>query len=259
MKDDAVNALSDEGLAGGDFLGLVLLGVDYLIIGAVGLGGVGLGPLGVVAVHVVGQGDGDFADDDLLAAFGGSGAGAGLLGLGGGFGAAGAEQRNEHHDRHEHGKPHGGLIHNEDVRVADQRLRKTHALAIALGEVADQPVFHVGDAGGIHHLVHLGGRFLLGNAVDVGAEGEKVRYRHIHVQRRDFRQKADAGHGLLGAGDGVHSVDIKLAGGGHVVAGEHLHEGALARAVGAQQPHDLPVADGEGDVFHAQLLAVIFG
>ena len=47
---------------------------------------------------------------------------------------------------------HGGLVQNEHRGVADQRLGNAHALLIALGEVADEPVVHVFD---LHQLADL--------------------------------------------------------------------------------------------------------
>lgn len=41
---------------------------------------------------------------------------------------------------------HGRLVEDEHLRVADERLRDADALAVALGEVFDDPPVHVADA-----------------------------------------------------------------------------------------------------------------
>jgi len=46
----------------------------------------------------------------------------------------------------------GRLIEDEHVRIADDRLGQPDTLAIALGELADQAILHVGDQAAIHGL-----------------------------------------------------------------------------------------------------------
>src|SRR5204862_5917098 len=46
----------------------------------------------------------------------------------------------------------GGLVEDQDVRVADDGLRETDTLAIAFRELPDEPVLHLADEALVHHV-----------------------------------------------------------------------------------------------------------
>ena len=55
----------------------------------------------------------------------------------------------------------GGLVEHQHVGVVNDGLRQAHALAVALGELADQLVAHVAERATFGHFVHA--------ALDIGA------------------------------------------------------------------------------------------
>ena len=44
------------------------------------------------------------------------------------------------------------LVEDQHLGIAEERLGEAHALPVALGELADEPVLHVGDEAPLHHL-----------------------------------------------------------------------------------------------------------
>ena len=126
---------------------------------------------------------------------------------------------------------HGGLVQNEHRGVADQRLGNAHALLIALGEVADEPVVHVFD---LHQLADLLQVLLPGELglLQLIHEVQVLFHRHIHVQGRQLRQVADHFLDLVGLLQGVLSRDRHLAGGGGEVARDDVHCGGFTSAIG---------------------------
>ena len=86
----------------------------------------------------------------------------------------------------------GGLVEDQDVGVVDDRLGEADALPVAFGELADQLVADVADGAAPDHFVDapvdIGG----GDALQLADEGEVLGDLHFGVDRRRFRQVADA-------------------------------------------------------------------
>src|SRR5690242_21115248 len=61
---------------------------------------------------------------------------------------------------------------SSDVCSSDLGLGETHALAVALGELADQAVLHVGDEAALHHVGHPAPSLRAPHALDLGHEVE---------------------------------------------------------------------------------------
>ena len=73
-------------------------------------------------------------------------------------------------------KAHGRLVQNDELRRAQQCLRNAHALAVALGQTADEPgqhLFQPGAAGSFAHLF-----FAVGLLFDAF---QPVSYTHLFV------------------------------------------------------------------------------
>ena len=85
---------------------------------------------------------------------------------------------------------HGGLVEDDDLRVAQQGLGDAHALAIALGEVLYEPVRDVAYLRDGHDALHLLCELGPAQALSVSDEGEIFPRRPVHVERRLLRQIA---------------------------------------------------------------------
>ena len=153
----------------------------------------------------------------------------------------------------------GGLVQDDDLGGAQQRPGNTHALAVALGQVADQPPFHLLQAGagaGVFYSRDAVGLFA--GALQLGHKQQVFPHSHILVQRRLLRQIADAGLGGGGFLGNIMAVDGHGAVGGRQVAGDDIHGRRLARAVRPQQAVDAAVLNGKADVIHSGMAAVAF-
>ena len=150
-----------------------------------------------------------------------------------------------------------GLIQNDQLRAAQKSLRNAHALAVALGQAADEPGHHLiqpGAPGGLLHLLAALGFF---DPLELGRKVQIFLHGHFRVQRRLLRQVAHTGFGLLRLLRQGKSCHLHFPAGGGQVAGQDVHNGGFARAVGAQQPIHLPVRHGKGQIPDGRMAAVI--
>ena len=149
--------------------------------------------------------------------------------------------------RRQHGRR---FVHDQQLGVLVERLEDLDLLLDADRQVAD-------DGGRVDVKAVLGGQ--VGDdlvvVLDVipaldQAEDDVFGHRVRLHQGKVLLDHGDAQlHGVLGGMDGLLlAVDQDLAFVGAVEAVEHLHDGALARAVFAQQRQDLALADLHGDV-----------
>ena len=151
---------------------------------------------------------------------------------------------------------HGGLVQDHHLRIAQYRLRDAHALAVALGQVADQPMHHRRHAGLFRRAPDLRPATGRGHLLEPRHHRQVFLRRHVHVQRRDLRQIADQPLGLLRLLEYVEPADSDLARRGRQTARDDVHRGALARAVGAQKAIDPALLDGEAQIRHRLMGAV---
>ena len=157
-------------------------------------------------------------------------------------------------------KADGGFVQDDDLRVAEQRGGQAHALAVALGQVADQAAAHAGQAGALARAGDIGGAggsFAL--ALELCDKIEIFLHRHVHIKRRDLGHIADAGLGGPGLLLDVMAVDNDGAARRRKVAGDHVHGGGFARAVGPEQAVDAAVLHREADVIDRHMRAVALG
>lgn len=59
----------------------------------------------------------------------------------------------------------GGFVEDQNIRVVDDRGGQADTLAVSLGKLSDEPVFHVGDIAPFASFVHLGVEFGVGDAL----------------------------------------------------------------------------------------------
>ena len=154
-------------------------------------------------------------------------------------------------------QPHGGLIQNDELRAAQQRLRNAHPLTVALGQAADDPgqhFFQPGAAGSFQHLFFA--LSLLFDALQFRCKIQIFLHGHLRVKRRLLGQVAHTGLGLLGFFRQAEARHLHLTLGGCQIAGEDIHNGGFARAVGPQQAVDLAVRHRKREILHSRAAAV---
>src|SRR5699024_5895516 len=90
------------------------------------------------------------------------------------------------------------------------------------------------------------GQLVLHGGLDV------VNDRHLFEQTDVLEGAGDAGTDDLVGLFAVHPLAAQVEGalGGHVDAGDQVEDGGLARAVGADQPHQLGLADLDVEIVH---------
>ena len=153
-------------------------------------------------------------------------------------------------------QPHGGLIQNDELRAAQQRLRNANPLTVALGQAADDPgqhFFQPGAAGSSQHLL-LALRTL--DPLELCHKVQILLHGHFRVERRLLRQVAYTSFGLLRLLRQTEPGYLHLALGGCQIAGEDIHNGGFARAVGPQQAVDLAVRHRKREILHGRAAAV---
>ena len=153
----------------------------------------------------------------------------------------------------------GRLVEDECGRVVDQCLCEADALFVTFrkrldGLVAD--AVEMGESEDVLDPFAFCGRGA--EAADLRDETEKFFHRHLGVSRRAFGEVAE----LAFYGDGVDG-DVDAANGGRAgvgsdEAGEHLHRGRFAGAIGAEETEDLAAVYFKTNAVHGTLGAIVF-
>ena len=141
----------------------------------------------------------------------------------------------------------GGLVGEDDRRLAHERPGAGHALDLTAGELGRPVGQALPEADGVDHLVEALRVDLL--AGDIQGQGDVLRRREGGDQVEGLEDEADALAAQAGEATLVHggdhvAVEHDLPGGDRVQAGQAVHERGLA---GAGRPHDGGEA-GAGDV-----------
>ena len=140
------------------------------------------------------------------------------------------------------------LVHDEHLRVVQQRLGHPDALAKSPGQLSD---------GLFHHLTERteGGHFLdparqgrRRHFARLPEEPEQLRRSHVRVERAVFRQVAEPAGGFETLLVDVQAGDLGGARAGREIAGQHLHRGGLPGAVRPEKGHDLAPGNREAHV-----------
>ena len=152
---------------------------------------------------------------------------------------------------------HRRLVEDDDLGRADECAGDAHALTVALGQVLDDALADVPDA---HHLADLTDVGLAGKlaALQLVVEAQVLVHRHVQVEGGLLGEVADLLFGVQGIPQHVDARHADPPRRGGEVAREDVHGGGLTRAVGAQEADDLALADGEADVVHGAVGAVVF-
>jgi hypothetical protein len=148
----------------------------------------------------------------------------------------------------------GGFVEDQHFRVVQDRLRETDAHTVTLGERVDALGGDFLEATEGQRAADALGR--VGEAAEVGGEAEEFTYGHLTVGGSAFRRVAEVLLGADGLVGDVEAGDVRGAGVGAEVTGEHLHRGGFPGPVGSEKADDLAAVDGEGDVTHGAERAV---
>ncbi len=144
----------------------------------------------------------------------------------------------------------GRLVEDEDLGIVGEDVGEADALAVALGEMADDAVRDVGDPHALEGPEDPPRPLPEGDLLQPRPEPEEVRDPHLLVEGDVLGEVPDAPPGLHGAGEDVEAGDPRLPPRGGHEAREDAEGGGLPGPVGAQEPDDLPPLDGEGDPIH---------
>ena len=133
----------------------------------------------------------------------------------------------------------GGLIEHQDLGVVQQGGRESHALAVALRELADRAGEHPADAAGVHHHRQATTARVEVEAAHLRHEAQVILDQHVVVERRVLRQIADPFLHRQWLLDHVESGHRRGARTRQEVADHDLDRGGLAGPVGTEQAHHL--------------------
>jgi hypothetical protein len=132
----------------------------------------------------------------------------------------------------------GGLVHDENGRIVQQRLSETHALAITARELADRLFRHAVERALCDHRVHAvlerGAQF-----ARFAEEAQELDRRHVIIKRTVLGQVPQMTRAFQALRGHVETGDARRALAGGQIAGQDLHGRRLAGAVGAQERDDL--------------------
>src|SRR3989449_1218240 len=142
----------------------------------------------------------------------------------------------------------GGFVEDQHLGIAEDRLRESDPLPVALRQPADEPVLDVGDEAALHDFRDPAPTLGAPHALDLGDEVQVRRDAEVPVERDALREVADPPADLQRLAEHVVSRDLRRpARGGHE-AGEDAHRRRLPRPVRAEEAHDLARRDAERHV-----------
>ena len=153
----------------------------------------------------------------------------------------------------------GGLIQDQQLRFVHHRHRQGQALAHPQGQGAGGVVEHVFQAKLPGQAGDALGDLCRRQVKQAGVQLEVLAHAQFAVEGEGLRHVADASAGGQVLRVQWLAEQRHRALGGGEQAGEHLHGGGLAAAVGAQEAEDLALGDGEADVPHGGEVAEFQG
>lgn len=148
----------------------------------------------------------------------------------------------------------GGLVEDEHLRVVDEGLRQSHALAVAFGEGADFFAQFGAEACELDYFVDA--LTAVFDLVYVGDEAQELRDIHLGVERVVLGQVAYAGAYLLRLVEDAVAADFDFAFRGGNEAGDDFHQCGLACAVRAEESDDFAGFDFEAYAVEGPLRTV---
>ncbi len=155
--------------------------------------------------------------------------------------------------------PRSGLVEDQDFRLVDHRHRQRQTLANAQRQVVGQLVGHLLQVEAPEHFADPCRDAIRRQVEQPGVQHQVLPHAQLGIQGKGLGHVADPATGRHVAG--VHRLAEQRARAfaGRQQAGEHLHGGGLAAAVGAEEAEDLPTLDTEADVIDRDEVAETTG
>ena len=126
------------------------------------------------------------------------------------------------------------LVQQQNGGMGHQGAGQGHPLLLAAGELPGIALVHAGELYQGEHVLHPLPDLLLGQLLELQAEGHVFKHRHMGEQRVVLEENADVA--AVGRDGGhIFAVHQDLPGGGLGEAGDHAQRGGLAAAAAAQQ------------------------
>ena len=139
------------------------------------------------------------------------------------------------------------LVHEEGLRLADDRAPHRDTLALAAGERGRAPVEQLGEAQQLGHLLDPPTRVVLRRPADFQSVAEVLAHRHVRVQRVVLEDHRDVAMPRREVGDvTVADADVPL--GDVLEPRDHPQQRRFAAARRAHEDHELAVPDLERNV-----------
>src|SRR5580704_312729 len=138
--------------------------------------------------------------------------------------------------RRQHVERREWLVHQDDVRMDDERTRKPHTLAHAAGELTWISRLEAVEPDQVDRLESTLAHLVLGDALRFEPELHVLEHREPREQRKTLEHHGDAG----GGADYRMAEIVDDAAARQVEAGDLPQQRRLARSRAAEQPHDLP-------------------
>ena len=139
----------------------------------------------------------------------------------------------------------GGLVEEQDRRVVEDRARDHQPLGEAARERHHRRLGALGEVELDEQVVGGGARGGGAHAEEAAVEVEVLPHGERAVERVRLRHDADQLLGDRGVRDDVDVVHERLSRRRDHARGQHARGGGLAGAVGAEQPEDLALGDGQ--------------
>ncbi len=141
----------------------------------------------------------------------------------------------------------GRLVEDQHRRIGQQRIGQADPLAVAPGQLADQPAPLGGEAAGVDDGVDARAHVAARHALGAGAKGEQLADAHVRPQRRRLGEISDPRDRIGPLALEIEAVDARAPLVGIEKACENAHGRGLTGAVRADEADHLATLDGERD------------
>src|SRR5439155_7768411 len=115
-----------------------------------------------------------------------------------------------------------------------QGVSQADALAVTLGELADDTPAHLGQSALLHDPINPLTATFAAKPFETGAKFEVFAHAHVIMQRIIFGHVTDAAADFIGIVEHVEAGNPDRAGSSGQIAGENAHGGAFAGAIGTE-------------------------
>ena len=151
------------------------------------------------------------------------------------------------------------LVEDQDVGFIHQGISKSDALAVSLGEGADELIANLSDAAEFQGILNLFGDAAGTDAFQGAPVAEVFSDAHLGVEGDVFGKVADPGTGFDRLAQDVEPRDLHLASICWKISAEDFHRRALPRTVRPQEADHLASIDREREIPDSIGRAVTFG